>query len=79
MRQDQFIAEVRAAAKAIWDANQQLKALQAEAGALDYGTTLVVPDGGPTRSDILAVAYDTNDALTALLATGHATNLAKLL
>ena len=79
MRQDQFIAEVRAAAKAIWDANQRLKALHAEAEALNYGETLVAPEGGPSRADILAVPYATNDALTTLLAAGHATNLAKLL
>ena len=79
MRQDQFIAEVRAAAKAVWDANQRLKAFKAEADALDYGATLVAPESGPTAAEILAVAYATNDALTALLEQGHATNLAKLL
>jgi hypothetical protein len=79
MRQDHYIAEVRAAAKAIWDANQRLVALKAEADALDYGATLIAPPDGPSREDILAVPYATNDALTALLAQGHASNLAKLL
>jgi hypothetical protein len=78
-RQDTFIAEVRAAAQSIWEAHQALKALKAEADALDYGNTLIAPETGPDKDDILALPYATNDAIATLLATGHASNIAKLL
>jgi hypothetical protein len=72
-------AEVRAAARAIWDAHHALKALKAEGEALNYGETLVTQEGEPTAGQILAVAYATNDAIATLMATGNATNIAKVL
>lgn len=78
-RQDSFKAEVRQAARNIWQAVTELRRLRAEADALDYGSTLEPADGEPTPAEILAVTYATGQALDATLAAGHATNIAKLL
>ena len=56
--------------------------MQREYNALDYGNTL--PDGsgeneGISKAEVGAVIFDTANALVALLDTGHATNMAKLL
>ena len=81
-RHQDYISAVRAANRQIWDGVNELKALQREWQALDYGTTL--PDGeganeGYTKSEIGAVAFATTDALSALLDGGHATNMANAL
>ena len=78
-RQTQFKQEVRDAARALWQSHHILNALKAEAEALDYGTTLTVEDGEPSADDLLAVVYATNDAIGTLYASGHATNLSKVL
>lgn len=81
-RQADYISEARAANRQVWDGINALKALQREYNALDYGNTL--PDGsgendGITKAEVGAVVFDTANALVALLDTGHATNMAKLL
>lgn len=81
-RENDFITESRSAARAIWDGINQLKALQREFNALDYGTTLDVGVGenaGITAAQVGAVVFDTTTALEAVLAAGHATNMARLL
>ena len=82
MRPQDYISVVRQNNKQLWDALNNLVALQREYNALDYGTTL--PDGegdntGITKEEVGAVVFDTANALVAVLAAGHATNMAKLL
>ena len=81
-RQSDYISEARAANRKVWDGINALKSLQREYSALDYGNTL--PDGsgeneGISKAEVGAVIFDTANALVALLDTGHATNMAKLL
>lgn len=81
-RQQDYISQVRAANRSIWEGINALTSLQREWTALDYGTTLPPGDGaneGVTRTLVGAVTFDTANALVALLNTGHATNMAKLL
>jgi hypothetical protein len=78
-RQIAFKFEVREAARALWNAHNDLNALKKEADALDYGQTLETNEDEPTAAELLAVAYDTNTALATMLANGHATNIAKVL
>jgi hypothetical protein len=77
-RSDEFAADARRYARAIWDNLNMLQSLQAEWNALDYGNTLGTQDG-LLPADVGAVVFDTANALRATLAQGHATNLAKLL
>ncbi len=66
----------------IWDGINALRSLQPEWNALDYGTTLedgVGANEGVTADEVGAVVFATTDAFIALLATGHATNMSKLL
>ena len=82
MRPQDYISVVRHNNRQLWDALNNLVALQREYNALDYGTTL--PDGegdnmGITKTEVGAVVFDTANALVAVLAAGHATNVAKLL
>lgn len=82
MRSQDYITLVRQNNRALWDALNNLVALQREWQALDYGNTL--PDGegdnaGITPPEVGAVAFDTANALVAVLNAGHATNMAKLL
>lgn len=82
MRPQDYISVVRQNNKQLWDALNNLVALQREYNALDYGTTL--PDGegdntGITKAEVGAVVFDTANALAAVLAAGHSTNMAKLL
>lgn len=77
-RKAEYVVDVQRMTRAIWDNLNALQALQAEWVALDYGTTL------GTHEDLLpaevgAVVFDTANALRATLASGHATNMAKLL
>ena len=81
-RQADYITAARAANRKVWDGINVLKALQREYNALDYGNTL--PDGsgeneGISKAEVGAVIFDTANALVALLDTGHATNMSKLL
>ncbi len=77
-RQEEYIRDVRHNTKQLWEAYLFLKASQTEYNALDYGTVLSgVP--GYEKGSIGAVVLDTTNAITDLLNSGHATNLAKLL
>ena len=78
-RHDDYKAELREAARAIWAAHHTLKALKAEADAGAYATTLQTEANEPPTADLLAVAYATNDAIATLFADGHATNIVKVL
>jgi hypothetical protein len=81
-RQQDFITIARQKNKAIWDGINDLIALQREYNALDYGNTLgdgEGDNGGVTKAEVGAVVFDTANALVAVLAAGHATNMAKLL
>lgn len=81
-REQDFITLARQANTAIWNAINDLVALQREWNALDYGNTLEPGAGandGLTKTEIGAVVFDTANAFVAVLAAGHATNMAKLL
>ena len=82
MRPQDYISVVRQNNKQLWDALNNLVALQREYNALDYGNTLEDGEGdntGITKAEVGAVVFDTANALAAVLAAGHATNMAKLL
>ncbi len=81
-RSQDYITEARAANKRIWDAINELVALQREWNALDYGNTLEDGAGnndGVSAAEVGAVVFDTANALVAVLGAGHATNMANLL
>jgi len=81
-RQQDFYTLARNHSKAIWDGINALVALQREWNALDYGNTLEPGAGandGLTDTEVGAVVFDTANAMVAVLAAGHATNMAKLL
>jgi len=81
-READYVGTVRDNARALWNAINNLKSLQREWDALDYGTTL--PDDtannpGIAASEVGAVVFSTADAMITVLNAGHATNIAKLL
>ncbi len=81
-REQDYYTLARQANTAIWDALNDLMALQREWNALDYGNTLEPGAGsnaGLTATEVGAVVFDTANAMQAVLAAGHATNMAKLL
>lgn len=81
-RQQDFYTLARNHSKAIWDGINALVALQREWNALDYGNTLEPGAGandGLTDTEVGAVVFDTANAMVAVLAAGHATNIARLL
>lgn len=81
-RGSDFYYRVRVANKQLWVALNALVAEQRQWNALDYGSTLLPGEGtneGLVAADVGAVVFDTANAIAALLATGHATNMAKLL
>lgn len=81
-RDQQYITQVRALNKQVWEGIHALRALQPEWTALDYGNALEAGTGenaGILPAEVGAVVFDTADAFKALLDTGHATNQAKLL
>lgn len=80
-----WASEVRANATKLWEALQELEALQSQHAALDYGNTLTTQDlaesdhEGLTVADLGAACFATPDAIRALMNQGHATNIAKVL
>lgn len=81
-RHQDYISTVRSANKAIWDGINTLVSAQREWNALDYGNTLPNGEGdneGVSRAEVGSVTFDTANALVAVLAAGHATNMANLL
>ena len=82
-RQSDYITIVRQKTRDLWSAWLDLKAMQEEWNALDYGTTLadfVGENEGLTAQQVGAVVFDTANAIdTLVMDIGHATNMAKLL
>lgn len=81
-REQDYISEVRALNRQVWDGINGLKALQREWNALDYGTTLDNGEGdntGISGADVGAVVFATTDAFITVLDAGSATNMSKLL
>lgn len=81
-RESDFITRARAAARKIWDGENELELLQNEYNAQDYGTTLNTGTGeneGITKTQVGAAVFATADAVRTLFNTGHATNLTDLL
>lgn len=81
-RQSDFITSARAANQKIWDGINELVALQREWNALNYGSVLQDGEGanaGYTKAEVGSVVFDTANAFVAVLAEGHATNMANLL
>ncbi len=81
-RDQDYITEARRANRQVWDGINTLVALQREHTAKNYSTTLGVGAGsneGVTGADVTAVVFTTANALTAAIAGGHSTNMAKLL
>ncbi len=81
-RPQDFYAQVRKHNETIWNALNDLVALQREWNALDYGNTLPPGEGaheGLTKTEVGAVTFDTANAFVGVLNVGHATNMAKLL
>jgi len=81
-REQDYYTLARQANTAIWDALNDLVALQREWNAMDFGNTLEPGAGandGLTKTEIGAVVFDTTNAMLAVLAAGHATNMARLL
>ena len=82
MRPQDYITLARQNNKQLCDALNNLIAVQREYNALDYGNTLEDGEGdntGITKAEVGAVVFDTANALAAVLAAGHSTNMAKLL
>ena len=77
-RPDEYVNAVREANRAIWDGINTLITLQREYNALDYGNTLGTV-AGYTATQVGAVVFDTANAFGTVLASGYATNMAKLL
>lgn len=83
-REQVYINEARTSARKVWEGINELKTLQAEWNAKDYGNTLDDGDqalghGGITKDQVGAAVFATADALLVTLSSGHATNLARLL
>ena len=78
-----FITKARRKTQAFWDAYHDLKAMQDQWNALDYGTVLSPGAGenaGILASDVGSVLFSTmNEVDTRIFQTAHKTNLAKLL
>lgn len=82
MRHQDYITEARQNARKLWDAVNELKALQLEWNSLDYGNTLTDGEGeneGYTKTEVGSVVFATTDAILTLFASGHSTNVAGLL
>lgn len=79
---ENYYNQARAAANNFWRAYHQLKDMQTQWNALDYGHTLNPGQNGNdglVAADLGAAIFATTDAVTALFVQGHATNIAKIL
>lgn len=86
-RHSDYVSEVRAEARALWEAYHNLLELQDEWNARDFTTEFSDP-GSPafdgTNDDldtieVSAVVFDTTNAIKGLMDAGHATNVTRLL
>lgn len=82
-RETEFVTRARQATIQFWDAYNELRVLQTEWNAQDYGSTLTIdPDGphaGITPAQVGSVVFDTMNAVKTLMDGGHATNVTNLL
>lgn len=81
-RDSDYITRARQYDRELWNALNNLLEMQAQWNSLDYGTTLepgVSENEGITGPMVGAVVFATADAMKALLASGHGTNMAALL
>lgn len=83
-RKNDYVAETRSEVRQLVAALDRLRSKQIEWNANNYGETLTDDDligvaDGLHPSDIGAVIFDTVDALDAVLESGHASNLYRLL
>lgn len=81
-RESDYITEVRQANRQLWDAINDLVALQREWNAMDYGSTLNDFAGENSHlnaAQVGAVVFDSANAMVGVLNAGHATNMANLL
>ena len=81
-RGSDYITLARQYNRQIWEAINNLKSLQREWNALDYGSTLdagIGANAGILPAEVGSVVFDTADAMIAVLDAGHATNMSKLL
>jgi hypothetical protein len=81
-RHQNYISNIRAATRKVWDGLNELKTAQQEWNALDYLNTLQPGEGendGITPAMVGSVVFDTANALNATRSGGHDTNMARLL
>lgn len=82
-RDEEYVRIARQKAIQLWNAYQDLRSMQDEWNAQDYGNTLAIDPGGNnadiTPSDVGAVVFATADAIKVVMDAGHATNVTKLL
>lgn len=82
-RDEEYVRIARQKAIQLWNAYQDLKAMQDEWNAQDYGNTLTIDPSGNnadiTAADVGAVVFATADAINVVMNAGHATNVTKLL
>ena len=82
-RHEEYVRIARQKAIQLWGAYQDLKSMQDEWNAQDYGNTLTIDPGGNNAdilpADVGAVVFATADAITVVMNAGHATNVTKLL
>jgi hypothetical protein len=78
-RQSDFISATRAVSNRLIDAVNEARALRREWDSLDYGNTITeeafTGDNAELDIDAIAAFFTSIDALEAVLAQGHATNL----
>ena len=82
MAMQAYYSAVRDESRKLLEAYQTLLAFQAQWISLDYTNALEPGQGthnGLTKTEISAVVNTTRDAIEALMALGHGTNLYKLL
>ena len=82
-RDEEYVRIARQKAIQLWNAYQDLKSMQDEWNAQDYGNTLTIDPGGNNAdilpADVGAVVFATADAINVVMNAGHATNVTKLL
>lgn len=85
-REMDYVSKVRDANRKFWDAFLTLKGLQKESVAQNYNSNLGpecfavnTEHEGLTSADIIAVVHTTIDAVETFLASGHNTNITKIL
>lgn len=76
-REIDYINKVKQNTLQLWNAINNLKSMQRQWNALQYGTNL--PDDLILHADVGAVVFDAANALSTVLDNGQAGNLAKLL